>query len=365
MRFKSSLLLFLPFLLFPVPVFGIASTGILVPLYMPPTDNGWAQVLDTKGNHTNVPFVAIVNPSNGPDTGNCTNSAYHAGIRHLQEKDISVLGYVYTQWTKRALSGNGSAEQDIASWKQCYPSINGIFLDEMNTSSSSVDYYKTLDNYTKLLNFTSNHVFGNPGQDTSPNFIGTVNTLTIFEDPGTLRLADLAGYNSWREYHDKQNYALLLLGQSHMPSPYEIGIYSNYVGYMYITDNPGNGHSPYNSTTASPWNTTSTYLMNLASVLDKNSTILSVKSVNLYGIPISGYYIHINQSGNWIPSGFTPLDYRATTGVPYLITANSFANCMFDHWQDTVSANASRLILANSTKITLTAVYKNHDGICL
>jgi hypothetical protein len=369
MKFRSLLILFILLSIFPYPalssVSGTSSTGILVPLYTTPDDAGWNLVIDAKGNHTNVPFVAIVNPSNGPDVVNCTMSPYQEGIHRLQEKGIIVLGYVYTQWGHRMLSGSGSAEQDIASWKTCYPNINGIFFDEMNTSSSSINYYNTLDIYSKLQNFSLNYVFGNPGQDTSPNFIGAVDTLAIFENPVPLHLADLMGINNWHEYHGKKNFAFLLFNQPYMLDPSTIGNYSNYVNYMYVTDNPGNGHSPYNSTTTYPWNTTSTYLKQLAADLDKESIMLSIRSVNSLGIPIMGYYIQVNQSGNWIPSGFTPLDYNATDGVRYLITANSFANCMFDHWQDTTSENSSRSILVNSTKVVLTAVYKNHNGICL
>lgn len=369
MKLRSLLILLVSLSLFPwsVPsdVFGSSSSGILVPLYTPPTDNGWNIVLDAKGNHTNVPFVVILNPNNGPDATNCTMSPYQAGINRLQEKGIIVLGYVYTQWGNRPLSGLGSAEQDIDSWKKCYPTVNGIFFDEMNTSSSSVDYYKILNAYSKLQNFSSHDIFGNPGQDTSPDFVGSVDTLVIFENPTTLYPANLLENNIWHKYYDKKNFAFLLFDQTNMPNSDVIGNYSNYVSYMYVTDNPGNGHSPYNSSTTYPWNTTSTYLMDLAAGLDKKSSILSVRSVNLLGIPLSGYYVQLNQSGNWIPSGFTPLDYNATYGVPYLITANSFGNCIFDHWKDTVSENASRMVLVNSTKINLTAVYKSHNGICL
>lgn len=341
-----------------------SSTGILVPLYVLPNSTDWNLVVDAKGNHTRVPFVAIVNPSNGPDADNCTNSSYQGGIHRLHDKGIVVLGYVYTQWGNRALVGPNSVEDSIASWKKCYPDINGIFLDEMNSSSAAADYYRTIYLFSNLENFSMNYIFGNPGQDTSPNLLGVVSTLNIFEDPGVLNFTSLAGEDNWHEFYNKQNFSFLLFGNASIPSQSVIGNYSNYVSYLYVTDNTGNGHSIYNSTTAFPWNTTSTYLMQLAADLDRPSAEISVKSVNSSGQPIRGYYIHVDQSGHWIPSGFTPLYYNATQGIGYTFTANSFAGCIFDHWQDTGSTNSSRYVIANSTSVQLTAVYKNSTGTC-
>ncbi|MGE5599878.1 MAG: spherulation-specific family 4 protein [Clostridiales bacterium] len=341
-----------------------SSTGILVPLYMLPNSTDWSLVIDVKGNHTSVPFVAIVNPNNGPDAGNCVKSPYQDGIQRLHEKGIIVLGYVYTQWGNRTLIGPNSVEDNIVSWKMCYPEINGIFLDEMNSSSASAGYYRAIYLFSKLENFSTNYIFGNPGQDTSPNLLGVVSTLNIFEDPGVLNFTDLTGANNWHEFYDKKNFSFLLFGNASTPSPSVIGNYSNYVSYLYVTDNTGNGHSGYNSSTAFPWNTTSTYLMQIAADLDKPSVPIVVNSVNSLGQPISGYYVHVSQSGNWIPSGFTPLYYNATGGIGYTFTANSFASCTFDHWKDTGSTNSSRYLVANSTGIQITAVYRNSTGVC-
>src|SRR5437868_937297 len=70
-------------------------TGIMIPLYSYP-GSSWNSVIQSKTANPSVPYVAIINPSNGP--GNAIDSNFVSSIKKLQSANITVLGYVYTSY---------------------------------------------------------------------------------------------------------------------------------------------------------------------------------------------------------------------------------------------------------------------------
>src|SRR3989475_7327899 len=226
----------------------ISSTGIVIPLYSDPSTT-WDGVVQDKLAHPSVPIVAIINPSNGPGTSKDTN--YVSGIQKLQSAGIIVLGYVPTSYGNRSTS---LVEDDINSYKNWY-NVNGIKFDQMSTNATLENYYSNLTNYTKSLGMTL--TVGNPGRDTIPGYIGTVDFLTIYEGSGLPSIAFLGG---WHTGYPKSNFAIVAFGVSSLNSSY-IAKVSNYVGHLYITDDD----------LPNPYDTIPAYFGNLLAYLDPSA----------------------------------------------------------------------------------------------
>ena len=136
-------------------------------------------MISLKQAHPNVPLYVILNPNNGP--GASVDSAYATVISQLQSVGAIVIGYVYTSYGARASS---TVEADVYSWKQFYPSINGIFFDEMSNSTSEVSYYAGLTSYVHSSGMTVS--VGNPGGETPEAFFqgNAADNIVISETSG-------------------------------------------------------------------------------------------------------------------------------------------------------------------------------------
>jgi hypothetical protein len=83
---------------------------------------------------------------------------------------------------------------------------------------------------------------------------------------------------------------------------------------------------------------------------------LMVTSQDTNGGTILGYYFILYQGGKQVGAGATPATFTLNNGQSYVIQADSFGNCFFDHWADTGGTSASREISISSAK-QFTAVY--------
>jgi Spherulation-specific family 4 len=142
----------------------------LVPAYFYPTGtpNPWHTMCDdmnTEGDGS----TAIMNPASGP--GKAKDANYAAALVYCQEEDgQNVIGYVDTDYTKRSLA---EVESDVNSYYSYYPTIDGIFLDEMEQLPTATaecagctmtreSYYKTIYSYIHTKDSEAD-VIGNPG----------------------------------------------------------------------------------------------------------------------------------------------------------------------------------------------------------
>jgi hypothetical protein len=328
-----------------------ASTGIVIPLYSLPYSGStfnWQSVVDTKNSHPHVPIFAIINPNNGP--GLSRDSNYANGIGNLTKSGVVVLGYVYTSYGLRPQLIVENDTNHYTSWYK-QNGLNGIMFDEMSNTAGFESYYQTLTNYVKGTNGLT-YTIGNPGTSTLSSYIGTEDVLNIFENNYQPALSTLQS-STLNGLYDKHNFSFLSYAQGSLPSQARIGNYSNFVGLVYLTDDSD----------SNPWDQIppATYLSTLAADLDYTTAIITIKSENSAGSPITGYFVGMTQNSTQIPSGFTPLAYNGTTGVKYHFIPNSFGLCLFDHWKDTSSTTADRAILVNSTAATFTAVFR---GTC-
>ena len=204
----------------PSPTGSQASTGLIIPLYEDPPDSDWDHVIAQKQLHPRVPVIIIANPNNGP--GSSSDPNYASYIAKAQAAGIIVLGYAYTSIGTRATA---SVEADMNSYHTWY-SVNGMFLDEMSTTSQS--YYQTLTAYAHANGMPL--VIGNPGADAPAN-AGT-DGITYFEQ---------AGYPTVAFLSDPAHLAVPKSTWSYMAGAVSFDsttILSTlpYVGYLYMTD---------------------------------------------------------------------------------------------------------------------------------
>jgi len=199
------------------------ATAALVPLYTVPSDSSWAALAAAKTAHINVPVYAIIDPANGP--GAAADAGYAAGIGKLQLAGVTVIGYVPTSYGARSID---AIQADIDRWKSFYPGIQGIFFDEMSIRLGDELIYKTVSQYAKSkgMEFT----VGNPGVDTKPTFVGTTDTIIIYEGAGFPATTSLSG---WHTSYPKSSFALLSYGVAALDHA-AIKQARNYVGYIYV-----------------------------------------------------------------------------------------------------------------------------------
>src|SRR5713101_2724080 len=222
-----------------------SNSGIVIPLYTYPTDGSWAATLQARNAHPNVPIIAVINPNNGPDGSSDSN--YVQGVKNFQAAGIIVLGYVATGYASHGMSDLDAQIRSYWNWYR----VNGIMFDEMSNVQGNENYYSTLNTYVKSLGMTM--TMGNPGTSVPSSYIGTLDSLCIFEQSGLPTLSYLSSYSG----HPKSNFAYIGLSVSSLNTSYEVSS-SNYVQWIYITDAGG----------GNPYNVLPSYFMNEVAALD-------------------------------------------------------------------------------------------------
>jgi hypothetical protein len=219
----------------------------IIPLYSSPTSGHWDAVIAAKKAHPRVPVMAVVNPNNGP--GAEARSSYVTGIPKLAAAGIKVIGYVWTDYATRPAA---EVQADLRQWRALYPGVTGMFFDEMEHRGGSEAYYRGLTAYAKSLGF--DFTMGNPGADSVPSYVGTVDVIFIYESDGLPSSSRLGG---WHADYDKKNFGII---------PYAVSMSRTFVtsarqhvGYIYLQDD----------TLPNPWDTLSSYFDDLLSALEQ------------------------------------------------------------------------------------------------
>jgi len=316
----------------------VAPTGIIVPLYSYP-GSAWTALIQTKQSEPSVPFVAVVNPDSGP--GSVADPNYAAGIQQLQAAGITVVGYVYTSYASRPIA---SVEADIYSYSKLYH-VKGVFLDQVPNVKGYEAYYSALNSYAKSLGMT--YTVGNPGTSVPTTYIGTLDTMIIYERPSLPSITSIAarypGYSV-------SNFAIVAY-DTPLPSQAYISGISEYAGYLYFTD--GTWPAPYASLPS--------YLTGeVTEIKDAVPTSvplsLSVDSVSLTSEAISGLWTTIQSNGVPVLTGYTPLALAATPGATYTVCVANYQNYVFAHWSSGSTNPCATVTTAQST--VLTAYYQ-------
>jgi hypothetical protein len=317
----------------PLPL--AASTSLLVPAYFDPSSgNGWNTLISSVSSA--VPITAIMNPNNGPVAK--VDPAYTSDISAFEAAGGVVVGYVHTSYGARALS---TVEGDISTYESEYPGIKGIFVDEMDNTSSNLSYYRKLYSYIKTVN-SSWQVVGNPGQNTLASYLSptpTANELVTFENG--------SGYTSytpasWEGSYNTSNFANIVYA---VPDAATMESYlslapANHAANVYFTD--ASGTNPY-AGLPSYWTT------EVAAIRAINSPPL-VSSYNHSG---SGDY---NSSANWTAA--VPNGINAEAEFLNAITANhtvysdvpiTLGTLIFNNTKSYVLAGAGSLTLQSTS----------------
>jgi len=158
---------------------------LLVPAYFYPAGKGledWRRMAKAA---KDVPIIAIANPASGP--GKQVDPNYIAAIKLARDAGVTVIGYVSTSYAKRPLK---DVQADVERWKDLYPRVNGIFLDEQASGKESVPYYSALATFAQVRwsknpdVLTVGHgdplVVSNPGTVCAQEFVTPWSGINLF-----------------------------------------------------------------------------------------------------------------------------------------------------------------------------------------
>ena len=206
---------------------GSVGTGLIVPLYgqFNATNGQWDQLVIAKTAHPEIPIVAIVNAANG--SGTARDDGYASAIQKLRTAHILVLGYIWTSQGQRPIS---DVEQDSVNYLNWYD-VDGVYFDQMAQQPGMEAYYSSLTQYAKSLGMVM--TVGNPGASTALSYVGTVDTIVIYETVGPPSLSYLA---SWEKTgFGRQNFAFIAFDVPGFNQTYA-KVAAASVGYMFLTD---------------------------------------------------------------------------------------------------------------------------------
>jgi hypothetical protein len=211
----------------------VASTGMIIPLYTYPTDGTWTAVIQAKTAHPTVPIVAIINPDSGPGTSK--SSDYATGITNLQTAGVIVIGYVPTGYGTKSYSALPTVEAAVSDYATWYPTIDGIFFDEMSSEAGEATYYQSIATYvaSKSLKIT----VGNPGTNVPAALLGIFTNLVIYESGGLPAASDVDAY--FNKY-GSEPFSFIAYGVAALPV---LKTLASYVRWLYVTDLDGS--NPY------------------------------------------------------------------------------------------------------------------------
>src|SRR5215510_1813668 len=167
----------------PIPPQPTGKAGVYVPLFVYPTRAEWNTCVTVKSKYPAVPMIACFNPSSG--VGGSQNADYVNGVGKLKAAGIKMIGYVYTSYGSR---DPVACKAEIDKYKTWY-NVDGIFFDEMSNTAGKEQYYKDLTAYVKSKAMTI--TIGNPGTSTRESFVGSVDTILIYESGGYLPATDI------------------------------------------------------------------------------------------------------------------------------------------------------------------------------
>src|SRR5438094_4140910 len=122
----------------------------------------------------------------------------------------------------------------------------------MSYTGGDENYYSRLTAHARSTGLTV--VIGNPGTETKPSYVRTVDAIVIHENSGLPSINYLGG---WHANYDKANWGILPHGVNSLSKSY-LASASKYVGYIYIS----------NGTMSNTWNSLPPYFGDMVAALD-------------------------------------------------------------------------------------------------
>lgn len=122
---------------------------VLIPLYIYPLERAWERLFQVAEAHSEVRFVAIINPNSGPGQAALPDASYVAALRRLSDiPNIRTLGYVHCSYGKRPVDAIKADIDVYRGWNGCLE-LGGIFFDETPSDARHVQFMATLADHTK------------------------------------------------------------------------------------------------------------------------------------------------------------------------------------------------------------------------
>ncbi|MCO5579960.1 hypothetical protein L7F22_033827 [Adiantum nelumboides] len=246
--------------------------NLMVPAYFKPSDNpsAWT-ALNSAASALPNRMVAIANVDNGP--GTAPQPSYTAVISSLQSASGRVVGYVSTVRANRSLD---AVKADVDSWFTFYPTINGIFVDEVTNRADDGKqaYYLAIYNYVKSKS-SSSLVVNNPGTSTDSTYLfyngsRVADVICIFENTGGN--ASQWSQESWTAAYPRSNFYALAYNTANVnvSNSFDYGdvidrAYQQNVGWVYVTDD----------NLPNPWDTLATYFSDEVTYIAQNNYLPS------------------------------------------------------------------------------------------
>jgi hypothetical protein len=236
--------------------------GLYVPLYEYPylddQSSMWNTLIKAKTDHPSVPFAVTINPWSGP--GVWKDPEYEAATAQLRKAGIEhVLGYISTHY---AIQDSGATMAELKTmvdtYREWYPDVNGLMMDEVNSGGDKLPFYKELVGYARERGFE--YIVANPGTSIDERYIGLFDNLMIYEE---LRLPTVAQLQKNTHFPDypADDFSFTARNISALDPEYVIQI-AEYVGLFYITDDVERVDD------TNPYNTLPPYFSDLVGMLD-------------------------------------------------------------------------------------------------
>lgn len=218
-------------------------TGVLIPLYQYPgniyTNIVINNLIGLIRKYQDVPVTIIINPNNG--SGTVVDENYAALLKRLQGAGATVLGYVATTYGAKA---SNLVQADVNTWRVLYPSIDGIFVDEMANTAGLESYYVDLTKFCHDKNLYP--VVGNPGAALPESYLNkeTADIWVIYEIAGypaeSILAGDYGGGYADYSYHRR---AVITYNVTHNQTA--LSMIKKYAGWVYFTND--NLPNPYDT----------------------------------------------------------------------------------------------------------------------
>ena len=236
--------------------------GLYIPLYEYPyvEDQGsiWNIVMKAKADHPSLPFAVTINPWSGP--GIWKDPAYADATAQLKKAGIEhVLGYMSTHYARQDYGATmPELKAMIDTYKEWYPEVDGLMMDEVNSSGSELAFYKELVGYAREKGF--DFIMANPGTSIDERYIGLFDNLMIYEELSLPTVAQLQKNTHFPNY-PAEDFSFTARNISTLDPDY-ISQIAEYVGLFYITNDVESADD------TNPYNTLPSYFLDLVGMLD-------------------------------------------------------------------------------------------------
>ena len=204
---------------------------LVVPAYFYPAGKGLAEWDRLLKSGEELEIVAIINPASGP--GRRVDPNYAALLKRAARTKLVPIGYVTTSYAKRPVA---EVKAEVDRWIRFYPSVRGIFFDEMASGSEQMGYQAELYEYVKK---ERGLVVCNPGMACAEEYFSrpAADVICLFEgvDQGEdFRLPQ------WSERYAARVCALPYGVKDSQAMRAWLGkLKQQKVGYFYLTDGTG------------------------------------------------------------------------------------------------------------------------------